>query len=273
MIAAVIVQVRYGLWPLARLRDALAAVRAGHATRLKGPFPHEVTPLAEDLNALLDHYEAVVDHARTHVGNLAHALKTPLSVMANAAAKESSVESGGLAEVTRHQVAAMSEQIDHHLSRARTVAAGGVLGVRTGVSTVAEELRRALGRIHAERGIAISVQGDPGLIFLGDRQDLQEMLGNLMDNACKWARAEVRIGLDRQGDRLVLRVEDDGAGLAPEAGVRILDRGRRDDEAVAGSGLGLAIVRDVAALYGGAVALGDSHLGGLGATLDLPAGE
>ncbi len=273
LIAAVIVQVRYGLSPLTGLRDALASVRAGHATRLKGPFPHEVTPLAEDLNALLDHNEAVVERARTHVGNLAHALKTPLSVMANAAAHEETREAGCLAEVARQQVAAMSEQIDHHLSRARTVAAGGVLGVRTGVSTVAEELRRALGRIHAERGIAISVQGDPGLIFLGDRQDLQEMLGNLMDNACKWARAEVRVGLDRQGDRLVLRVEDDGAGLAPEARVRVLDRGRRDDEAVAGSGLGLAIVRDVAALYDGDVNLGDCDLGGLGATLSLPAGD
>lgn len=273
LIVAVVVQVRYGLLPLTRLRDALAAVRAGHATRLKGPFPHEVTPLAEDLNALLDHNEAVVERARTHVGNLAHALKTPLSVMANAAAQGGDRDPGGFANVARQQIAAMSEQIDHHLSRARTVAAGGVLGVRTGVSTVAEELRRALGRIHAERGIAIAVDGEPGLIFLGDRQDLQEMLGNLMDNACKWARSEVRVFLGRRGDRLVLRVEDDGPGLAPEARDRVFGRGRRDDEAVAGSGLGLAIVRDVAALYGGAVVLGDSDLGGLGATLDLPAGD
>ena len=273
LIVAEVIQIRYGLSPLRRLRGALAAVRAGRATRLKGPYPDEVTPLAEDLNALLDHNQTVVERARTHVGNLAHALKTPLSVMANAAAKEADHEAGGLAEVARQQVAAMSDQIDHHLSRARTVAAGGVLGVRSGVTTVAEELRRALSRIHADRGIAIIVEGDAGLMFLGDRQDLQEMLGNLMDNACKWARTEVRVHLGRRGERLVLRVEDDGPGLAPEARARVFDRGQRHDEAVASSGLGLAIVRDVAALYDGEVSLGDCDMGGLGATLNLPAGD
>ena len=267
LIAAVIIQVRYGLLPLARLRGGLAAVRSGHATRLAGPFPDEVTPLAEDLNALLDHNASVVARARTHVGNLAHALKTPLSVVGNAAAGET----GALAEAARHQVAAMSDQIDHHLSRARTVAAGSVLGVRTGVSTVAEELQRTLSRIYAERGIALTVDGRRGLVFLGERQDLQEMLGNLMDNACKWAASEVRVTLDREGGRLCLKVEDDGPGLAPEARAEVFDRGQRNDEAVPGSGLGLAIVRDVAELYGGGVSLHEAVLGGLCATLDLPA--
>ena len=269
LIAAVVIQVRYGLSPLRRLRDALAAVRSGYATRLAGPFPDEVTPLAEDLNALLDHNASVVERARTHVGNLAHALKTPLSVVANAAEGET----GPLAETARQQVAAMSGQIDHHLARARTVAADGVLGARTGVSTVAEELRRALARIHAERRIDPAIAGESGLVFLGERQDLQEMLGNLMDNACKWARSEVRVTLARRDGRLGIRVEDDGPGLAPEARARAFDRGRRDDVAMPGSGLGLAIVRDVAELYGGGVSLGESALGGLCATLDLPAGE
>ena len=269
LVAAVVIQIRYGLSPLRRLRGALAAVRSGHATRLAGPYPNEVTPLAEDLNALLDHNASVVDRARTHVGNLAHALKTPLSVIANAAAGER----GALAETTRQQVAAMSDQIDHHLARARTVAAGGVLGARTGISTVAEELRRTLERIHAGRGVAIAVAGETGLVFLGERQDLQEMLGNLMDNACKWAKTTVRVTLEREGDRLALRVEDDGPGLPSGARDRAFDRGRRADEAAAGSGLGLAIVRDVAGLYGGGVSLGESALGGLSATLDLPAGD
>ena len=267
LIAAVMIQVRYGLLPLARLRDGLAAVRSGHATRLAGPFPDEVTPLAEDLHGLLDHNALVVERARTHVGNLAHALKTPLSVVGNAAA----AETGALAETTRQQVAAMSDQINHHLSRARTVAAGRVLGERTGVSTVAEELRRTLSRIYEDRGIKITVDGPQGLVFLGERQDLQEMLGNLMDNACKWARSEVCVTLKHSDDRLSLRVEDDGPGLARSARARVFDRGQRIDEAVPGSGLGLAIVRDVAELYGGGVSLHEATLGGFGATLDLPA--
>lgn len=267
LIAAVVVQVHFGLLPLSRLRNGLAAVRSGHATRLAGPFPEEVTPLAEDLNALLDHSASVVERARTHVGNLAHALKTPLSVVSNATLGET----GALAETTRQQVAAMSDQIDHHLSRARTVAAGQVLGARTGVSTVAEELQRTLSRIYKDRGIKLTVLGPQGLVFLGERQDLQEMLGNLMDNACKWARSEVCVTLANDGDRLRLRVEDDGPGLAPEARAEVFDRGQRHDEAVPGSGLGLSIVRDVAELYGGGVSLHEAALGGLGATLDLPA--
>ncbi|MFP6731897.1 MAG: ATP-binding protein [Alphaproteobacteria bacterium] len=267
LIAAVIIQVRYGLLPLARLRDGLGAVRSGRATRLAGPFPDEVTPLAEDLNGLLDHNAQVVERARTHVGNLAHALKTPLSVVGNAAA----AETGALAETTRQQVAAMSDQIDHHLSRARTVAAGRVLGERTGVSTVAEELRRTLSRIYRDRGIQITVAGRQDLVFLGERQDLQEMIGNLMDNACKWAKAQVCVTLEHSDDRLRLRVEDDGPGLEKSARDHIFGRGQRHDEAMPGSGLGLAIVRDVAELYGGGVSLHEATLGGFGATLDLPA--
>ncbi len=267
LLAAVILQVRYGLSPLRRLRAAMAAVRSGHATHLVGRFPDEVAPLADELNALLDHNAAVVERARTHVGNLAHALKTPLSVMANAVEKRPD----SLAETVGQQVAAMSGYINHHLARARTVAAGRVLGTRTDVGTVAEELKRTLTRVHVDRGVTIAVAGETDLVFLGERQDLQEMLGNLMDNACKWARAEVRVTLSRAGERLDLRVEDDGPGLAPEARARVFDRGRRLDETVPGDGLGLAIVLAVAELYGGSVKLTESALGGLCASLDLPA--
>ena len=268
LFAAVIVQVRYGLSPLRRLRAALSAVRSGRTTRLVGRFPDEVTPLAQELNGLLDHNAAVVERARTHAGNLAHGLKTPLSVIANAAANKR----GALAEMVRHQVATMSDLIDHHLARARTIAAAGVLGARTDVSAVAEVLRRTLARLYVDRGLVVTVGGDTGLAFLGEGQDLQEMLGNLMDNACKWARSSVRVTLAGEGERLRLCVDDDGPGLAPEARARVFDRGRRLDEAVPGDGLGLAIVRDVAELYGGSVSLAESALGGLRATLDLPAG-
>ncbi len=267
LLAAVILQVRYGLSPLRRLRAALAAVRSGRATRLVGRFPDEVAPLANELNALLEHNAAVVERARTHVGNLAHALKTPLSVIANAVAKRP----GTLAETVGQQIAAMSDFINHHLARARTVAAGRVLGTRTDVATVAAELERTMARVHADRGVTITVEGDDDLVFLGERQDLQEMLGNLMDNACKWGRSTVCVTLARLGERLDLRVEDDGPGLAPEARARVFDRGRRFDETVPGDGLGLAIVRAVADLYGGSVSLAESALGGLAANLDLPA--
>ncbi|MEE8274153.1 MAG: sensor histidine kinase [Alphaproteobacteria bacterium] len=268
LLAAVMLQVRYGLSPLRRLRAALAAVRAGRATRLEGGFPDEVTPMANELNALLDHNAAVVERARTHAGNLAHALKTPLTVIANA----TTGADGALADTVRQQTATMSGLIDHHLARARVVAAGGRLGVRTDVLPVAEELKRTLARIHAERELAVALVGGDGLAFLGERQDLQEMVGNLMDNACKWARGEVRVTFAGEDGRLRLSVDDDGPGLAPEARARVFDRGRRLDEAVPGSGLGLAIVGDVAELYGGSVSLGESDLGGLRAVLDLPAG-
>ena len=266
LFAAVVIQVRYGLSPMRRLRRALADVRAGSTARLVGRFPDEVTPLADELNALLDHNAAVVERARTHTGNLAHALKTPLSVIANAAAEGD----GALADTVRQQAARMGGLVDHHLARARTAAAS-VIGARTDARAVGEELRRTLARLYPDRDIVIVGDDAAEAVFLGEHQDLQEMLGNLMDNACKWSRETVRVTLARRGQRLELSVEDDGPGLAPDARARVFDRGSRLDEAVPGDGLGLGIVRDVAELYGGSVSLADSTLGGLSATLDLPA--
>ena len=266
LFAAVVIQVHYGLSPMRRLRRALADVRAGSTARLVGRFPDEVTPLADELNALLDHNAAVVERARTHVGNLAHALKTPLSVVANAAAEGD----GALADTVRQQAARMGGLVDHHLARARTAAAS-VIGARTDARAVGEELRRTLARLYPDRDIVIVDDDAAEAVFLGEHQDLQEMLGNLMDNACKWSRETVRVTLARRGQRLELSVEDDGPGLAPDARARVFDRGSRLDEAVPGDGLGLGIVRDVAELYGGSVSLADSALGGLNATLDLPA--
>jgi signal transduction histidine kinase len=266
LIAAVLIQVRFGLIPLKRMRAALADIRAGRAEKLSGEFPAEVEPLAGELNALLEHNAQVVERARTHVGNLAHALKTPLAVLSNEATRET----GHLAQSVARQTAVMRRQIDRNLSRARAAATAGVLGARTPVLPVIEDLKRTLERIHAERRIAIEITGERAAAFRGERQDLEEMLGNLMDNGCKWARARVRVAIARDGERLAVIVEDDGPGLSAEERMQLFQRGKRLDEAVPGSGLGLAIVRDIAALYDGSVALDEGALGGLKVTLTLP---
>ncbi|HYB11749.1 MAG TPA: ATP-binding protein [Alphaproteobacteria bacterium] len=266
LIAAVFIQVRFGLIPLRRMEAALAAIRAGRAERLEGSFPKEVQPLADELNALLEHNADVVERARTHVGNLAHALKTPLAVLSN----ESGDSTGPLADSVARQTGVMRRQVDHYLARARTAARARVLGARTYILPVVEDLQRTLERIHIDRGITIAVEGDPGIAFRGERQDLEEILGNVMDNGCKWARKRVVVKLARADQRAVVDVEDDGPGLSPEERAQVFERGKRLDEAVPGTGLGLAIVRDIAELYGGSVSLGSASLGGLRVTLVLP---
>lgn len=267
LVLAVLIQVHFGLIPLRRMRAALAAIRAGQNERLEGNFPAEVQPLAEEVNELLDHNAEIVERARTHVGNLAHALKTPLAVLGNEAVRGS----GPLAESVARQTAVMRRQVGHYLTRARTAATGRVLGVRTLVFPVLEDLKRTLERIHIERRIAISLGGDVEAAFRGERQDLEEMLGNLMDNGCKWARTRLAVAVARRGERLAIEIEDDGPGLSPEERQQLFQRGKRLDEAVPGSGLGLAIVRDIAELYGGSVELDKASLGGLRVALTLPA--
>ncbi|HUC60799.1 MAG TPA: sensor histidine kinase [Alphaproteobacteria bacterium] len=267
LVLAVLIQVQFGLTPLRRMRGALAAIRDGQADRLEGDFPSEVQPLAQEVNELLEHNAVIVERARTHVGNLAHALKTPLAVLGNEAAREG----GPLAESVGRQTDIMRRQVDHYLARARTAARTRVLGTGVAVLPVIEDLARTLERIHVERGIVFAVEGPVEATFRGERQDLEEMLGNLMDNGFKWAKSRVAVALERRGARLAVLVEDDGPGLAPEERQKLFQRGTRLDEAVPGSGLGLAIVRDIAELYGGSVSLAGSQLGGLSVTLILPA--
>jgi len=267
LLLALLIQVRFGLQPLRRVRQAIAAVRTGRAQRLEGRFPTEIAPLSDEINALLAHNAQVLERARTQAGNLAHALKTPLSVLTN----EAAAAGGPLAETVARQAAVMRGQIDHHLARARTAAAGSVLGARTEVAEVAQDLRRTLARIHADRGLALEVRVPPGLAFRGERQDLEEMLGNLADNACKWARTHVVVAAAAEAGSLVLTVDDDGPGLSESQREAVFGRGKRLDESVPGSGHGLAIVREIAELYGGSATLGASPLGGLRATLALPA--
>jgi signal transduction histidine kinase len=266
LIGAIFIQVRVGLQPLRRVSDALARIRDGDARRLEGKFPAEIAPLASELNSLIGHSEEVVGRARTHVSNLAHSLKTPLTVLTS----EASANPGPFADTVLKQAAAMRRQVDHYLVRARAAGALDVLGSRTQIKPVLDDLARVLTRIHAERGIAVGVDCPATLYFRGEKQDLEEMVGNLMDNACKWAFSKVAVSASRIDGSFALAVGDDGAGLDPEEREKVGERGERLDETVPGTGLGLAIVRDIAKLYGGSMVLGNSPLGGLEVVLTLP---
>ncbi len=268
LVIAAIVQVAVGLAPLRRLHYALAAVRNGEAQQLDGDFPVEIKPLVEEFNTVLAQNTEIVSRARTQAGNLAHALKTPLSVLANAAAGKK----GELAHLVSDQVDMARRQVDYHLTRARAAAAVRLPGSHTLLLPVVEGLVRVMRRVHAERKLELIVEPIADrLAFRGEEQDLQEMLGNLLDNAFKWAsqRIELKAALD-QG-RLLITLDDDGRGIAAARRDAMISRGARADEQVAGSGLGLAIVDDLARLYGGQVALADSPNGGLRVILSLPA--
>jgi signal transduction histidine kinase len=269
LIGAAVLQVAVGLAPLARLQSELSAVREGKMQLMSGKFPAEVEPLVDEFNMVLGQNAEIVERARTMAGNLAHALKTPLSVLANASRTASE---GDLPRLVREQVDIARRQIDYHLKRARSAAAIRVPGVRTPIGPVAAGLTRAMQRIHAERGLEIAVTPIPeALAFRGEEQDLQELLGNLLDNACKWARRRVAVQASHDDGRITIMVDDDGKGIGAERRREIIGRGARADEQVEGSGLGLAIVDDLARLYGGEVRLEDSPLGGLRAVLVLPA--
>jgi len=271
LIAAILVQVKVGLLPLRQVSKGLAKIRDGEARRLDGKFPTEIAPLVTELNSLIQHSEEVVGRARTHVSNLAHFLKTPLSVLAAEAEAQEGTAAAPLADMVKRQVFSMRRQVDHYLTRARAAGSLDVLGNRTQVSAVLDDLSRVIARIHAVRGIVIDAECDDRLYFRGERQDLEEMLGNLIDNGCKWARSRVRVRCEKAGGRLVLTVEDDGPGLSAQQRSQVGERGERLDESVPGTGLGLAIVRDISKLYGGFFTLDESSLGGVLARLELPA--
>jgi len=275
LLAAAVVQVEVGLRPLARLRRELAAVRGGLRRRFAAAaVPVEVEPLVEDLNLLLEHSEQVLARTRVQAGNLAHALKADLTVLANEVRELVPANVAEAAPGLEVRLERMRRHLVHHMARARAAAARGVPGVGTEVTTVVAGLVRTLERLHAERRLAIEVDLAEGPRFGGEREDLQEMLGNLMDNACKWARGRVRVTCRAEGrDTLLLAVEDDGPGLPAERDAILPAPGVRLDESVSGTGLGLAVVRDLAELYGGSLRLGEAEagLGGLRAELRLPA--
>jgi signal transduction histidine kinase len=262
---------RWGLRPLRDVRDDLRKIRDGEIQHLEGDYPREIEPLVHDLNALIDSNREIVERSRTHVGNLAHALKTPIAVLQNEA--ENSREP--LAAKVGEQIGIMRNQVEHHLNRARIAAQSNVLGAVTAVEPAVSALARVMGKVHKDRGLSIAVEVPPGLRFRGEKQDFEEMAGNLLDNACKWARSRVRISARRDEKEhrsfLALSFDDDGPGLPATLREEALSRGRRLDESKPGSGLGLSIVVELARIYGGNLALESSDLGGLSARLRLPA--
>jgi signal transduction histidine kinase len=273
--AAAVAQVAIGLAPLRGLQRALAAVREGRTAGLQGRFPTEVQPLVDEFNGVLDRNAEIVARARTQAGNLAHAIKTPLAAMAQAAAviERHPERAGESARLVQEQVGVARRHVDWHLARSRAAAAHGVPGMRVAVAPVLAGLLRVMRQVHAERHLAIECGAmPPDATFAGEEQDLQEILGNVLDNACKWARRRVQVSATAQGEHLQIDVDDDGPGIDPARRDAVLARGARIDESVPGAGLGLAIVLELVTLYRGTLALGESPLGGLRVGLRLPGG-
>ena len=264
-------QVRKGLSALDDLRARLAEVRDGRERQVTGVFPSEVDPLVRDLNALLDHREQAVRRAIAKAGDLAHGLKTPLAVLAQEASRARAAGQHDVAAAIDQQIDRMRRQVDYHLAQARAAASGAAPGAHAIVRGSADGLARTLTRLHADRGVTVDVDVAPDHVVRSQREDLDEMLGNLLDNACKWARARVVISSAATNGVVSITVDDDGPGIDRSLRQAVLQRGVRADEAAPGSGLGLAIVRDLADLYGGSIVLDASPLGGLRARLQLPA--
>ena len=274
LVIASTAQIRWGLRPLDNVRRGLATLRSGKETRFEGPFPAEIAPLAKELNALLESNQEIIERARTQVGNLAHALKTPLSVITN----EARAGSGPLADKVAEQAELMRTQVNHYLERARIAARSKVIGAVTEVEPVVASIVRAMERIHEDKAIDLGAEVAPGALFRGEKQDLEEIVGNLVDNACKWATTEVAVTVayappadEETPGRLILTIDDDGPGLTAEERAEATRRGRRLDETKPGSGLGLSIVTELVGLYEGRLHLDRSPSGGVRAEVELPA--
>jgi signal transduction histidine kinase len=268
MIAINAIAILLGMRPLGRVREALAQVREGTAKRLDGSFPTEIEPLANETNALIDNNRRIVERSRTQVGNLAHSLKTPLAVMLN----EGRAIGGSKGKLIEDQASSMQQQVEHYLQRARVAAQRDSVVYRTPVQPVVERMGRVMQKLNPN--IELQTQAGPkGMTFAGEREDLEEIVGNLMENAMKWGRAKVRLiaqPVGRDGGKLRLLVEDDGPGIPPEKAREALKRGSRLDETKPGTGLGLAIVHDLVREYGGELRLEKAELGGLKAVVELP---
>ena len=269
MIAGLLL-VRNGLSSFTMLRARLSSVHRGQARQVTGRYPTEVQPLVDDLNALLAHRDKRITEALAKAGDLAHGLKTPLAVLAHEADRARAAGETELSTVIGQQVDRMRRQVDYHLAHARAAASGATPGSRCPVLESAEALARTLQRLHTNRGLRIELKVPREHAVRGQREDLDEMLGNLLDNACQWAKSRVGVASSEMDHGILITVDDDGPGLAASLRDAVLQRGVRADEAAPGTGFGLAIVRDLAELHGGSIALDDSPLGGLRARLQLP---
>lgn len=266
LLIAVVSQVRLALKPLHAISTGISEIHEGKAESMQEKFPEEVQPLVDELNNLLEHNAVLLKRARNQLGNLAHSIKNPLTVINN--------EAQNLDESKRalilDQANDISRSVDHYLFRARASGADSVLGARASIKSVAEDLTFAMQRLYKDRKLEINNSALGNCLFRGESQDLEEMLGNLMDNACKWANKRVSVSCKSQLNRCVLTVEDDGPGIPEDQLEKVLERGQQLDESMQGHGLGLGIVQDMADLYGGRLSFKRSSLGGLSAELELP---
>jgi len=268
LMAASFLQVYLGLKPLGNIRRSLSKIRTGQEAHLPEDFPTEIQPLAYEMNALLDHNNEIIERSRTQVGNLAHALKTPLAVLLN----EAELHKGDLASVVTRQSEIMRRQVDHYLRRARVAASTKIITSRASVLPALEDICRVMALIYQDKTFEISPNEDRNeMIFRGERQDLEEMVGNLIENAAKWSGSKVMVSCQRDGDFLTIQVIDDGPGIDAQVRDAVFMRGERLDEDTPGTGLGLSIVKDLSALYGGTITLLDNAPQGLCARLLLPA--
>jgi signal transduction histidine kinase len=269
MVAGALI-VRRALATFGDLRRRLVDVQEGRDVSVTGTYLREVEPVVSALNALLEHQDRRVREAHAKAGDLAHGLKTPLAVLTHEAERAAAHGHHDLAATLTQQIDRMRRHIQYHLAHARAAASGATPGARCVLAEAVDGIVRTLQRLHAERGVSIEVHIPPDHIVRGQREDVEEMLGNLLDNACKWTRAHVVVTSARSDGRIAIAVDDDGPGIAPTMRAAVLQRGVRADEAAPGSGLGLAIAADLASLYGGAITLETSPRGGLRARLDLP---
>lgn len=270
LVIAIILQVRLGLSPLREMGKELANIRSGQSDKLDENLPREIAPLARELNALLQHNEEVVERARTHVGNLAHALKTPISVMIN----EASHHDDTFGALVMRQTQTMQRQVEHYLKRARAAARAETLRARTPIFPVVEDLVRTLGKLYRKDGVTVAINGSTKSNFRGEREDFEDLFGNLAENACKYGGGLVEIGFDDSNPAITsILIDDDGDGLSPQQVKNALKRGVRLDETMKGSGLGLSIANELANAYGGSLDFERSPLGGLRVKLNLPIAE
>lgn len=267
LMLAVVLQVRIAIQPLTAISTGISNVREGKAAKLPDDNLEDVQPLVDELNNLLDHNAVLLRRARNQLGDLAHSVKNPLSVINNETRNMEPAQKDLILQQTND----ISKSVDHYLSRARTFGTEKVLGSRSGVKSVVEDLVYAMQRIYQEKNLVFDYSHQIDYWFKGEGQDLEEMLGNLMDNACKWAISKVLIHCSVENDNLVLTIEDDGPGIPEKEFENVVDRGLKLDDSKPGHGQGLGIVKDIADLYGGSLRLDKSRLGGLKAELTLPA--
>jgi signal transduction histidine kinase len=269
LIGGVLLQVRLGLRPLSQLTEDLKRVRTGRAERIAGAQPSEVAPLVAELNTLLDLNALNLERARRHVANLAHGLKTPLATLAVIMDERGWYADGRL----RPLVMTMDRRIRHHLSRARVAALGGPERTRTLLAPRVADHIAAFGRLYADKGFNYETRIAPDIAVACEAQDLDELLGNLLDNASKWARRQVLVTADKVGPMIEMTIEDDGPGLSDQQTIDAMKPGHRIDESAPGYGFGLPITRELAELYGGTFTLERSTLGGLKAVVSLPSAQ